>query len=203
MNKIVKDAVILTLITLVAGLSLGFVYEITKGPIEKSQEKAKQEAYKAVFESAGAFEDVKVDDADAASVLAEAGLEESVIDGYAKANDADGNLLGYVVSVTNNEGYGGSIELSVGIALDGTIKGVEILSISETAGLGMKANTTEFKDQYKDVNVEAFEYTKNGATESGQIDVISGATITTNAMTNGVNAGLAYFRTLEGGNVNE
>ena len=68
------------------------------------------------------------------------------------------------------------------------------LSISETAGLGMKATTDSFKDQFKDKNVEKFTYTKTGATSDDQIDAISGATITTNAMTNGVNAGLCAFR---------
>ena len=48
-NTIIKDAMILTLITLVAGGVLGLVYEITKEPIAKQQEMAKQEAYKSVF----------------------------------------------------------------------------------------------------------------------------------------------------------
>ena len=88
----------------------------------------------------------------------------------------------------------------MGVADDGTLNGISILSISETAGLGMKADTDEFKNQFADKNVEKFEYTKNGATEDNQIDAISGATITTNAMTNGVNAGLCAFQYEKGGN---
>lgn len=64
----------------------------------------------------------------------------------------------------------------------------------------MKADTDEFKSQFADKNVEKFEYTKNGATEDSQIDALSGATITTNAMVNGVNAGLCAFTYEKGGN---
>ncbi len=58
--------------------------------------------------------------------------------------------------------------------------------------------TDDFKNQFKDKNVEKFDYTKTGATADDEIDALSGATITTNAMTNGVNAGLAAFRMRKG-----
>lgn len=48
--------------------------------------------------------------------------------------------------------------------------------------------------QFTDKNVERFTYTKSGATNDSEIDAISGATITTNAIVNGVNVGLMYFR---------
>ena len=98
------------------------------------------------------------------------------------------------------EGYGGDIQLSMGVRMDGTLNGISILSISETAGLGMNANTDAFKGQFADKNVEQFTYTKNGASADNEIDAISGATITTNAVTNGVNGGLLTFQYLKGGN---
>ena len=64
----------------------------------------------------------------------------------------------------------------------------------------MRATTDEFKNQFKDRNVEKFTYTKTGAAADDEIDALSGATITTNAMTNGVNAGLCAFRYEKGGN---
>ena len=76
-------------------------------------------------------------------------------------------------------------------------------SISETAGLGMKANEAEFKDQFKDKNVEKFSYTKSGESGDDKIDAISGATITTNAVTNAVDSALVYFQNELGGGVNE
>ena len=115
------------------------------------------------------------------------------------AEDTSGETLGYAFTVTDSEGYGGDIQFAMGVQNDGTLNGISILSISETAGLGMKATTDSFKDQFKNKNAEKFTYTKTGSTSDDQIDAISGATITTNAMTNGVNAGLCAFRVMEGG----
>ena len=115
-----------------------------------------------------------------------------------EAKDASGELMGYVITVTTKEGYGGDIRFSIGVRLDGTVNGISILSISETAGLGMQAEAV-LKPQFAGKNVEKFAYTKNGAAADNEIDAISGATITTNAVTNGVNAGLYYFQTVLGG----
>lgn len=203
MNKnIIKDAIMLTIITLVAGLFLGFVYEITKEPIKQQQEIAKQEAYKAVFSDAKEFvADDSIDLTTAPAVLEAAGYAKESIKEALAAVDDSGNIIGYVMNVTTSEGYGGDITFSMGIRQDGTVNGYEILTISETAGLGMKAKEAAFKDQYANKLVERFQYTKTGATAENEIDAISGATITTNAITNGVNAGIAYFESItEGGN---
>ena len=199
-NKIVKDTLALTVITLVSGLLLGLVNDITAGPIASQQAKEKEEAYKAVFADAASFETVTSgEDTDLESYLDENGFKAQNIDEVMLANDDQGNELGYAFTVTTSEGYGGDIQFAMGVQDDGTLNGISILSISETAGLGMRATTDDFKNQFKDKNVEKFEYTKTGATSDDQIDAISGATITTNAMTNGVNAGLCAFRYVEGG----
>ena len=116
-----------------------------------------------------------------------------------EAVDKNGDLLGYAFTVVSGEGYGGDIRFSMGVKEDGTVTGLSILSISETAGLGMNADTPEFKEQFVGEKTDRFVYTKKGASAKGEIDALSGATITTNAMTNGVNAGLCAFRVLEGG----
>ena len=68
----------------------------------------------------------------------------------------------------------------------------------------MKAKEASFQNQFKDKKVEQFKYTKSGASADNEIDALSGATITTNAVTNNVNAALAYYHgALEGGNTNE
>ena len=202
-KNMLKDALILLVITVIAGLALGVVYEVTKAPIANQEVKAKNEACAEVFADAASFEAYDVDAQNARKVLDEAGLTEQDIDEVMTALDASGNQLGYVLTVTTHEGYGGDITFSMGMKDDGTLNGISILSISETAGLGMKANTDDFKNQWKDKKVDQFEYTKSGATADNQIDAISGATITTNAVTNGVNAGLAYFNSIEGGSENE
>lgn len=215
MNKIIKDALILMAITLVAGVCLGFVYDITKDPIAKQEVTAKEEAYKAVFpdmEVMGAVYDELSEEESLKKVQEEAGsiLEANQFTG-ARVEEAylalgsQEEVLGVVMNVTTTEGYGGDINFSIGIGSDGTVNGIEILSISETAGLGMKAADEAFKEQYADKNVESYEVTKTGATEENQIDAISGATITSNAVTDGVNAGLCYFSSLkaEGGILSE
>ena len=170
---------------------------MTKDPIAKAQEKAKQEAFRSVLSDAETFESDTEFDADAASaLLKENGYTSDDISEVAEGKDASGETVGYVVNVTSHEGYGGDIE-------DGTVTGIEMLSISETAGLGMKAKEADFKDQFKDKNVEKFTYTKTGESGDDMIDAISGATITTNAVTNAVDSALVYFQNELGGGSNE
>lgn len=201
-NKIIKDALALTLITLVAGVALGGVYEITKDPIAKQEAQAKAEAYEQVFTDAAAFEAVEMDDTLTKTIrdqLDQEGYKAQSIEEVMRAEDQSGETLGYAFTVVTSEGYGGDIQFSMGIQNDGTLNGISILSIGETAGLGMNADTPAFKDQFVGKQVEKLQYTKNGATQDDEINAISGATVTTNAMTNGVNAGLCAFRVMEGG----
>lgn len=200
MKGMIKDALILFTITLIAGLMLGVVNDITKEPIAQQEQKAKNEACQNVFAAADSFEAQELaDSAQIEQVLADAGISGADIDELMAAKDASGALLGYVITVTDHEGYGGDIQFSMGITNEGTLNGISLLSISETAGLGMRAGEV-LVPQFSDKNVSRFTYTKTGATADSEIDAISGATITTNAVVNGVNAGLAYFdKILKGG----
>lgn len=188
-SAMIKDALILFAITVVAGLLLGVVYDVTKEPIAQQKEKAKQEACANVFAAAAAFETVT----DSSGAAVSAAVDGVDIDEVMQAIGSDGSHVGYVITVTDHEGYGGDIQFSMGVTLDGTLNGISILSISETAGLGMKAGDV-LVPQFANKNVEQFTYTKSGAANDSEIDAISGATITTNAVVNGVNAGLTYFR---------
>ena len=200
MKENIKSIITLTLITLIAGALLGYVYELTKEPIAAKTLEAKLDAYHKVFPEAADFkEDPGIDIGAAKSVLSSAGYPDETIDECLVAVDPSGNALGHVLSVTTAEGYGGDIGVSMGIGKDGMLKGIEILSISETAGLGMKADTDEFKGRFAGKNVSKFSYTKSGAAADYVIDALSGATITTNAMVNAVNAGLEYVGSLAGG----
>ena len=199
-NTIIKDTLILTLITLVAGGLLGMVYEVTKEPIAQQAEKEKQEAYKAVFEDADSFEVcVEADDADLAAYLTENGFEAQTVNEVMEAKDASGETIGYALNMTTSEGYGGDIRFSMGVTLDGTLNGISILDINETAGLGMNATKDEFKGQFAGKQVDAFEVTKSGAASDNEINAISGATITSKAITGGVNAGLCAFEYVKEG----
>lgn len=198
-GKIIKDALILCVITLIAGLGLGAVYGITKEPIAKVEYETQQNAYRTVFQDAKEFVELPDFSSDEATKIAEdSGIEaDSVtIDGCVQAVGSDGSLLGYVITVTPHNGYSGDITFSIGVQADGTLNGYSITSINETAGLGMKAKEEAFYSQFENKQVETFTVTKTGSTDDSQIDAISGATITSSAVTNGVNAGLAYYRDL-------
>ncbi len=189
MNKIIKNTVILTLITLIAGLGLGLVYEITKDPIAQAQEEAKKEAWQEVFPEADLndFEAQDVDQAVADEAIKAVGANATVDEVCLAGED------GYVITTTSKEGYGGNIQITVGITADGTVSGISILSISETAGLGMKATEPAFYGQYEGKQTEKFAVSKDGG-EGEPIDAISGATITSRAVTNAVNVALAYYQ---------
>ena len=182
-----KEAGILFAITLIAGLVLGFVYELTKDPIRLQQEKAIQEACRAVFTQAASFEETAYTaGAVLTAELNEAGVEIGTV--Y-DALDASGTHLGYVVETTTSEGYAGEITLYMGVTDEGTLNGISILTIGETPGLGMRAEEV-LVPQFENVPATIFTYTKNGSTMESEIDAISGATVTTKAIVNAVNSGI-------------
>ncbi len=196
-----REAGILFAITLIAGLLLGVVNELTKEPIRIQQEKAKQEACRAVFQAAESFEELEYEPDEAlAQELSASGVK---LGSVYRAVGSDGSQLGIVVESTSTQGYGGNITLYVGVANDGTLNDISILEISETAGLGMKAPDV-LAPQVHDKKVDSFVYTKSGAAADNEIDAIAGATITTSAVTNAVNGGLKAAQALtEGGAGNE
>lgn len=208
MKNMLKDTAILFAITLITGLLLGLVYEVTKEPIAAQQLKKKNEACQEVFVDASTFQAIDVvavekkdetsqeqaDTVSSATMATGSGDVDAVYEAYS----AEGELLGYVLEVTTHEGYNGDIQFSMGIRLDGRVNGISILSISETPGLGMQAEEV-LSPQFVNKQVSKFEYTKVGAVTDNQIDAISGATITTNAFVDGANTGLSYFRSVLGG----
>lgn len=200
MNKDIKEAVknsiVLIVITLLAGLALGYVYRITKDPIEQQKAVALAASCKAVFpyeegyEQAASFaaSDHAVSD-QLKNELSQSGIE---VGNIYNALSADGSVIGYAIEVTSHEGYGGDIKLMCGITADGVLRGVSILEISETAGLGMRAESV-LVPQIHNMNTDSIVFTKSGKTEENEIDAISGATITTTAFVNIVNASLKVY----------
>ena len=203
MRSMMKDALILFAITVIAGLLLGAVYQITKDPIAAQEALAASNACREVFADAAGFEQDEAFASDGPTSVYNVQYPNESVDDCLKAVDSNGELLGYVLTVTTHEGYGGDIRFMMGIRNDGTLNGISLLSISETAGLGMQAEDV-LVPQFAGKNAVEFKYTKDGAMNDSEIDAISGATITTNAVTNGVNAGLSYFHSVlnpeEGGN---
>lgn len=197
MKKILKDTLALALITVIAGLALGGVYKITKEPIAKQNEKIKLAAYNSVFDTLESYEEVSELEKLSKAVKA-AGYNAVEVNEVVKAFDSDKKELGYIITVTDKEGYGGNIKMTVGIDTEGTITGLELLEISETAGLGMKAADKSFREQYVGIKTDKVVYVKGGKTAANEIDAISSATITTKAVTDGVNGAIAVFKELGG-----
>lgn len=189
-KNMIHDALILFAITLISGLLLGLVYQVTAEPRALQQEKKIQEACQAVFARAQRFEELAYTPGEELTQqLAEDGVKLGTV--Y-QALDEAGSLLGYVIETTSGEGYGGNITLYVGITQEGTLSGISILSISETPGLGMRAEEV-LAPQFAEKPAAEFTYTKTGSSADSEIDAISGATITTKAVTNAVNGAVSAF----------
>ena len=175
----------LLIISAVAALLLALTNSVTASTIAQRNEQANAEARKLVLESAQDFEQVKDVKTDNSK-----GVEVSEI--Y-EAKDASGNTVGYTLKVLPS-GYGGTIELMVGIdSAKGQVSGINVVSNSETAGLGAKATKPEFSDQYKGKPLEELSVLKNGTPGDTEIKAISGATITSTAVTNGVDAAIEVY----------
>jgi electron transport complex protein RnfG len=195
-----KDALILFVITLISGFLLGGAYQITKDPIEKATEAANMAAYKKVFPEAADFTS---DDKMEAAVetcnteLLSQNFGKVGVENAFQAVDASGTAQGYVITSYSGDSYSGLVKISVGIKEDGTINGIEFLEISDTPGLGLKAKEPAFKDRYAGKNTESLTVTKSGNAGDGEINAISGATITSSAVTNAVNAALYYVHSID------
>lgn len=195
-NSFLKNCLALLLITLVAGFALATVNEVTKEPIAAAEEKAKFEAYETVYPD---VEFAAIDDTEAllqqsVTSVETAGLTGCTVDDVLAAKDSEGNVVGYVMSATSPSGYGGNIKVALGISNeDNSITGFSVLSNSETAGLGAKCTEDEFQSQFAGKSASGINYTKSGATTDTEIDAISGATITSSAVTDAVNSALAFY----------
>lgn len=182
----VKDALILFAITLISGVALGGVYEITKEPIRQATIAQNNATYKEVYQVAESFEDIEIDLDALNAEIAGLAYGNVGIESVLEAKDASGAGIGYVINSYSNDSYGGKVGISVGLDADGNIVAVGIRETSDTPGLGLKAKDDAFKGQYAGKSGE-LGVTKAEAGDS-EIKAISGATITSNAVTNAVNA---------------
>ena len=202
MNQIIKNTIILFVITLVAGICLGTVHDITLDPIAQAQEAAATKTYQEVYPDAASFDEPQeLADAvtAAADSISEWGFGKVTINDAKEALDASGNQIGYLITSTSNDGYNGTVQISVGVTKENTLTGIGFLSISETPGLGMKAQEEEFYGQFENKKVDSFTVVKQTPSSDDQIEAITGSTITSKAMANGCNAAILYFQNALGG----
>jgi len=186
MSRIVKDTLRLVAITLIAGVLLSVVYSVTKDTIAAAKEEERQASYREVFPQAASFEAVE------GKCPAELSGGNVTLNAALYAKDENGADIGCVLSLTSHEGYAGDIVLSLGISQTGEITGVKVTQMSETSGLGANCQNEDWISQFKGINSGSVKFTKTGKTAPDEIDAISGATFTTRAVTNAVNAGIEF-----------
>lgn len=111
---------------------------------------------------------------------------------YVGKDEAD-KLVGYAI-ISHAKGYGGKLEIITGITVDGTISGVVVLSQNETPGLGANCTKSDFLDQYKsNIPQNGFSVVKSSPREN-EIQALTGATITSKAITQAVNDALRFYQ---------
>ena len=173
-------------VTAVTGIILGVVEHYTSAAIRQVELAAKSEAFKNVMPIAQTFEAMnKAED-------------DFVIDIVSAKDGAD--VVGWCMTI-ETKSYGGPLQFIAGITKDGTVKAINILNHSDTPGLGARATEPEFYGQFTDRTTLPLKVFKNGANNPDEIAAISGATITSTAVTDGVNAAVNYWsKNLKGGN---
>lgn len=181
MNNIIKLGLILFMISAIAAAALGYAYAATKEPIEESKRLSDMETRKMLLAEADSFKEVTIQNPDQYPMIAEV---------YQGMTGDD--LCGYIFKTTP-KGYAGQVEVLIGISTDGTIAGVNIGANNETPGLGSKASDDKFKGQYQGKNMQ-LNVIKSGTPKDDEISAISGATISSRAVTSGVNEALNYYK---------
>ncbi len=167
---------LLLICAIVTGL-LAFVNLVTAPIIAENNQKNFEASMAEVLPDAGAFEELHA----SGFVPSDSG---ATLDSIYQSKSG-----GYVVSTTCSEGYGGDISVMVGVYPSGSISQVRIMSMSETPGLGAKAGNEDFTNQYQ-MLMQGISVIKNTTPHGNQIAAISGATVTSKAVTKAVNTAL-------------
>lgn len=169
----------LTLVTVVAAFSLGFVYRFTKGPIEEARLAKQLRAIEAVVNE---YDNDPVAD----KFMVAYGEGTDSLEFYPARSGND--LSGMAIKTVSSKGYSGEIWIMVGFNPDNTITEIFVVEHLETPGLGSKMTDLEYRGQYigKDPGKSDLRVTKDG----GEVQAISGATITSRAYSEAVQ--LAY-----------
>ena len=165
----------LVVISLAAGFSLGFINDITKGPKAKAKLEHKIKALKLVLP---AFTNNPVADMQ----LVKSDMAKDSVEIYPAYSESE--LVGTAVIGSSEKGYSGLVKLMAGFKKDGTIQNIVVLEQKETPGLGTKMKEERFIRQYRDKHPETFDLTVKK--DGGEVDALTGATISTRAFSEAV-----------------
>lgn len=186
-STLLKDAVALFLITLISGLALSSVNEITKAPREQQTREKAEKAYSELFADAsfaeldGAADNVRPEEIDAS-------FSKVSIDKVVRASDTSGNIMGYIVQVTTKEGYKPPMTLVIGYTKDQRLTGLKYIKFNENKNVGTVQGT--FTEQFVGATAERFSF---DGKEGVKVDAVSGSTMSSKAILNAVNAGIAFI----------
>ncbi|MBQ7039385.1 MAG: RnfABCDGE type electron transport complex subunit G [Clostridia bacterium] len=170
-KNMVKMIVCLVAIAIVTAALLAVVNGLTAPVIEKNNQQQLEDSLREVL-SADQFDIVS---------------DENGVTIYAAKKG--GNLVGHCV-VNSEKGYGGDVKVMTGVLLDGSVNKVAILEHGETPGLGANAEKADFINQFIG-KIKGVKVNKNSPA-GNEIKAISGATITSTAVTNAVNAAIEF-----------
>jgi Na+-translocating ferredoxin:NAD+ oxidoreductase subunit G len=184
MKELLKLSIILTVICCGAALALGCVYELTKKPIARQQQLKKQRAVATVFPGLPLGNGTEGDVAQ----LCEDDHPDFCRDFFLLTTDRHVSGIALETSVS---GYGGPIDVMVGLLPDGTLSAITIISHSETPGLGANITKESFCGQFSGLagSESGLELKKNG----GTIDHVTGATISSAAVLRAVQEQVGFF----------
>ena len=187
-SKMIK--VILT-VAVVSGLMLSFVYLQTKEPIQNAQNKMISESMKEVV--ATEFDNNPYEE----KLVVQRGKEKFTIYPARK----DGYVTSLILKTHSNKGYGGRLDVLVGFSLDGTVGNYKVIKHQETPGLGSRVNDDSFKKNIigKKPDKETFKVRQDG----GEIDAITGATITSRALIDAIQKVYRGYLKFNSGNEDE
>ena len=179
-----RNISVLFVVALVSVALLAVLNQITKDKIADAEAQARNEVYQSVFTEAANFEEKEFNYTPEDESL--------VVNTVLQAKNKSDENIGYVFDVTSKNGYGGDVQIAVGIKNNGEVTAFKVIAASETPGLGAKSMEDEYASQFSGLSAEApIGFSKTGADRNNnEIDAISGATITTTATTNAVNAAI-------------
>ncbi len=193
-KEIIKPSLILLLVCAIITGALAYVNGVTEPIIEENDRITEQESLAKALPGSDSFMEPQE-----AETLKSQGYKVS--DRIVKLYEAkrEEKTHGYVVEVSS-KGYGGAIKIFVGVDTQYNITGVMLTSHNETPGLGSKAADMTFTQQYLgEIPEKAFSVVKGVADEDNEIEAVSGATISSKAVTQGVADAVTLIRSLLGG----
>lgn len=174
----------LLLITAIAGFALGLTNYLTEEPIAQQRIQADIDARLAVLPSASDFEEIELNRSPEDDV--------KIVELY-KGIDGTKEIAGYTFKMLA-KGFGGDMEVIVGMDVEGNVAAVRIGGHSETPGLGAKASDEDFLEQFAGKTAEnPIEVKKAGDLADNEVQALTGATITSDAVSDAVNAAMEYY----------